>query len=268
MNHSKIKESDQVYLPPYLEELNSPQRESVQNLKGPVLMLAGAGTGKTKALTARFVHLLKTGNAHPNEIFAVTFTNKAAMEMKYRVGSILNRNVEGFQWLGTFHSVCARLLRKHAELVGLESNFTILDSDDQLRILKQLIKLENIDEKNWPPRLLASIIDNWKNKAFTPQNLPSVEHDKYDGKGCLLYSQYQQRLTRLNACDFGDLLLKVVIMFQENSAVLQKYHKTFKYILVDEYQDTNVVQYLLLRLLAADHQNICCVGDDDQSIYG
>ena len=268
MNYSKTKDSAEVSLPVYLKELNLPQRESVQNLKGPVLMLAGAGTGKTKALTARFVHLLKTGSAHPDEIFAVTFTNKAALEMKHRVGSLLNRNIEGFKWLGTFHSVCARLLRKHAELVGLEANFTILDADDQLRILKQLIKLENIDEKNWPPRLLASIIDNWKNKAFTPQNLPIIEQDKYDGKGYLLYSQYQERLTRLNACDFGDLLLKVVTMLQENSMILQKYQKTFKYILVDEYQDTNVVQYLLLRLLAADHQNICCVGDDDQSIYG
>jgi DNA helicase-2/ATP-dependent DNA helicase PcrA len=211
---------------------------------------------------------LKTGSANPNQIFAVTFTNKAAMEMKNRVGSILGTNVEGFKWLGTFHSVCARLLRIHAELVELEPNFTILDSDDQVRILKQLIKAEKIDEKKWPPRLLASVIDNWKNRAFTPENLPDSEKDKYDGKGYLLYSQYQQRLIRLNACDFGDLLLKVVTIFQKNSAILQKYQKIFKYILVDEYQDTNVVQYLLLRLLAAAHKNICCVGDDDQSIYG
>ena len=252
----------------YLKELNPPQREAVESLKGPVLMLAGAGTGKTKALTARFVHILKTGSANPNEIFAVTFTNKAAMEMKNRVSCILQANIEGFKWLGTFHSVCARLLRIHAELVGLEPNFTILDLDDQLRILKQLIKAEKIDEKNWPPRLLAAIIDYWKNRAFTPENLPESERDKYDGKGYLLYAQYQQRLTRLNACDFGDLLLKVVTLLQENSMILQKYQTSFKYILVDEYQDTNVVQYLLLRLLAAGHKNICCVGDDDQSIYG
>ena len=255
-------------LPPYIRELNEPQQEAVLSLMGPVLMLAGAGTGKTKALTARFVHLLKTGSAHPNEIFAVTFTNKAAVEMKNRVGSLLGQNVEGFKWLGTFHSVCARFLRKHAELVGLEPNFTILDTDDQLRIFKQLIQAEDIDEKNWPARLLASTIDNWKNRAFTPENLPMSENDKYDGRGRSLYTQYQDRLTRLNACDFGDLLLKVVTLLQENEILLQRYQKLFKYILVDEYQDTNVVQYLLLRLLAAGHQNICCVGDDDQSIYG
>ena len=255
-------------LPPYIRELNEPQQEAVLSLMGPVLMLAGAGTGKTKALTARFVHLLKTGSAHPNEIFAVTFTNKAAFEMKNRVSSLLGQNVEGFKWLGTFHSVCARFLRKHAELVGLEPNFTILDTDDQLRIFKQLIQAEDIDEKNWPARLLASTIDNWKNRAFTPENLPMSENDKYDGRGRSLYTQYQDRLTRLNACDFGDLLLKVVTLLQENEILLQRYQKLFKYILVDEYQDTNVVQYLLLRLLAAGHQNICCVGDDDQSIYG
>lgn len=255
-------------LPPYIRELNEPQQEAVLSLMGPVLMLAGAGTGKTKALTARFVHLLKTGSAHPNEIFAVTFTNKAAFEMKNRVSSLLGQNVEGFKWLGTFHSVCARFLRKHAELVGLEPNFTILDTDDQLRVFKQLIQAEDIDEKNWPARLLASTIDNWKNRAFTPENLPMSENDKYDGRGHSLYTQYQDRLTRLNACDFGDLLLKVVTLLQENEILLQRYQKLFKYILVDEYQDTNVVQYLLLRLLAAGHQNICCVGDDDQSIYG
>ena len=255
-------------LPPYIRELNEPQQEAVLSLMGPVLMLAGAGTGKTKALTARFVHLLKTGSANPNEIFAVTFTNKAAVEMKNRVGSLLGQNVEGFKWLGTFHSVCARFLRKHAELVGFEPNFTILDTDDQLRIFKQLIQAEDIYEKNWPARLLAATIDNWKNRAFTPENLPMSENDKYDGRGRSLYIQYQDRLTRLNACDFGDLLLKVVTLLQENETLLQRYQKLFKYILVDEYQDTNVVQYLLLLLLAAGHQNICCVGDDDQSIYG
>lgn len=268
----KILRKDQDLLlgrmPPYIRELNEPQQEAVLSLMGPVLMLAGAGTGKTKALTARFVHLLKTGSAHPNEIFAVTFTNKAAFEMKNRVSSLLGQNVEGFKWLGTFHSVCARFLRKHAELVGLEPNFTILDTDDQLRVFKQLIQAEDIDEKNWPARLLASTIDNWKNRAFTPENLPMSENDKYDGRGHSLYTQYQDRLTRLNACDFGDLLLKVVTLLQENEILLQRYQKLFKYILVDEYQDTNVVQYLLLRLLAAGHQNICCVGDDDQSIYG
>ncbi len=253
---------------PYLDGLNPAQSEAVQVLDGSVLMLAGAGTGKTKALTCRIAHLLTTGTARPNEILAVTFTNKAAREMKNRVGALLGEAVEGMPWLGTFHSICAKLLRRHAELVGLKSNFTILDSDDQLRLLKQLVRAENIDDKRWPARLLAGIIDSWKNKAWTPANVPVSESSAYDGKGVEIYAAYQARLKTLNACDFGDLLLHVVTIFQTNDDLLTQYQRWFKYILVDEYQDTNVAQYLWLRLLAGGHKNICCVGDDDQSIYG
>ena len=253
---------------PYLDGLNPAQSEAVQVLDGPVLMLAGAGTGKTKALTCRIAHLLTTGTARPNEILAVTFTNKAAREMKNRVGALLGEAVEGMPWLGTFHSICAKLLRRHAELVGLKGNFTILDSDDQLRLLKQLVRAENIDDKRWPARLLAGIIDSWKNKAWTPANVPVSESSAYDGKGVEIYAAYQARLKTLNACDFGDLLLHVVTIFQTNDDLLTQYQRWFKYILVDEYQDTNVAQYLWLRLLAGGHKNICCVGDDDQSIYG
>ncbi len=253
---------------PYLDGLNPAQSEAVQVLDGPVLMLAGAGTGKTKALTCRIAHLLTTGTARPNEILAVTFTNKAAREMKNRVGALLGEAVEGMPWLGTFHSICAKLLRRHAELVGLKSNFTILDSDDQLRLLKQLVRAENIDDKRWPARLLAGIIDSWKNKAWTPANVPVSESSAYDGKGVEIYAAYQARLKTLNACDFGDLLLHVVTIFQTNDDLLTQYQRWFRYILVDEYQDTNVAQYLWLRLLAGGHKNICCVGDDDQSIYG
>ena len=253
---------------PYLDGLNPAQSEAVQVLDGPVLMLAGAGTGKTKALTCRIAHLLTTGAARPNEILAVTFTNKAAREMKNRVGALLGEAVEGMPWLGTFHSICAKLLRRHAELVGLKGNFTILDSDDQLRLLKQLVRAENIDDKRWPARLLAGIIDSWKNKAWTPANVPVSESSAYDGKGVEIYAAYQARLKTLNACDFGDLLLHVVTIFQTNDDLLTQYQRWFKYILVDEYQDTNVAQYLWLRLLAGGHKNICCVGDDDQSIYG
>ena len=253
---------------PYLNDLNPAQREAVEALKGPVLMLAGAGTGKTKALTSRIVHLMSTGNARPNEILAVTFTNKSAREMKIRVGRMLGETVEGMPWLGTFHAICVKLLRRHAELVGLKSNFTILDADDQLRLLKQLVAAENIDDKRWPARMLAGIIDSWKNRAWTPDSLPAAETGAYDGKGAKIYVDYQARLKQLNAADFGDLLLHVVTIFQTHEDVLKQYQRWFKYILVDEYQDTNVAQYLWLRLLAADHKNICCVGDDDQSIYG
>ncbi len=253
---------------PYLDGLNPAQREAVQTLDGPVLMLAGAGTGKTRALTARIVHLLNLGAARPNEILAVTFTNKAAREMKNRVGQMLGQPIEGMPWLGTFHAICAKLLRRHAELAGLKSNFTILDSDDQLRLLKQLVVASNIDDKRWPARQLAGIIDGWKNRAFTPDKVPSADAGAYDNKGIALYAQYQRRLRELNAADFGDLLLHVVVIFQSHPDVLAQYQRWFRYILVDEYQDTNVAQYLWLRLLAADHKNICCVGDDDQSIYG
>ena len=253
---------------PYLDGLNEAQREAVEALDGPVLMLAGAGTGKTKALTTRIVHLLNCGKAQPNEILAVTFTNKAAREMKNRVGGMLGEMVEGMPWLGTFHSISVKILRRHAELVGLKSNFTILDTDDQIRLLKQLTRAEHIDEKRWPPRLLASLIDNWKNKACTPEKVPAGDASAFNHKGTDLYEAYQERLKTLNAVDFGDLLLHTVTIFQNHADILQRYQKWFRYILVDEYQDTNVAQYLWLRLLAAEHKNICCVGDDDQSIYG
>ena len=253
---------------PYLEGLNSEQRAAVEQIEGPVLMLAGAGTGKTKALTTRIAHLLRTGTARPNEILAVTFTNKAAREMKNRVGGLLGEMVEGMPWLGTFHSLCVKILRRHAELVGLKSSFTILDTDDQLRLLKQLIQAAGIDDKRWPARMLANLIDGWKNRAWTPEMVPSAEGAAYDHKGVELYAAYQERLKVLNAADFGDLLLHVVRIFQEHSDVLAQYQRWFRYVLVDEYQDTNVAQYMWLRLLAADHKNICCVGDDDQSIYG
>ncbi len=253
---------------PYLDELNPAQRDAVERLDGPVLMLAGAGTGKTKALTARIAHLLSSGRARPNEILSVTFTNKAAREMKNRVGRLLGQPAEGMPWLGTFHSICVKLLRRHAELVDLKSNFTILDTDDQLRLLKQLIQAANIDDKRWPARMLAGIIDDWKNRALTPDKVPAADSGAYNHKGIEIYAQYQIRLRELNAVDFGDLLLHMVTIFQTHQDVLEQYQRWFRYILVDEYQDTNVAQYLWLRLLAGAHKNICCVGDDDQSIYG
>ncbi|SHJ12838.1 ATP-dependent helicase [Wenxinia saemankumensis] len=253
---------------PYLDELNPAQREAAETLEGPVLMLAGAGTGKTKALTSRIVHLLATGTAKPNEILAVTFTNKAAREMKLRVGRTLGEAVEGMPWLGTFHAVCVKLLRRHAELADLKSNFTILDSDDQIRLMKQLLAAANVDEKRWPARMLAGIIDGWKNRAWTPEQVPPDEAKAFDRRGVEFYAAYQARLRDLNAVDFGDLLLHVIRIFRENEDVLAQYRRWFRYILVDEYQDTNVAQYLWLRLLAGGHRNICCVGDDDQSIYG
>ena len=231
-------------------------------------MLAGAGTGKTRALTARIAHLLATGAARPNEILAVTFTNKAARAMKSRIGSLLGETVEGVPWLGTFHAICVKLLRRHAELAGLQSNFTILDTDDQIRLLKQLIAAEGMDEKRWPARQLAGIIDGWKNRALTPDKVPVADSNAFDRHGITLYTAYQRRLRDLNACDFGDLLLHVVTILQAHDDVLAQYRRWFRYILVDEYQDTNVAQYLWLRLLAGGHSNICCVGDDDQSIYG
>ena len=252
----------------YLDDLNDEQRQAVETINGPVLMLAGAGTGKTRALTTRIVHILNLRKARPNEILAVTFTNKAAREMKNRIKFNIGDVIEGMTWVGTFHSICVKMLRSNAELVGLKSNFTILDTDDQLRLLKQLIQAENIDEKRWPPRLLAHLIDSWKNKALRPDNIPTNEASLFNGRGVELYSFYQQRLKSLNAADFGDLLLHVVTILQNNSDILARYQRQFRYILVDEYQDTNIAQYLWLRLLASSHQNICCVGDDDQSIYG
>jgi DNA helicase-2/ATP-dependent DNA helicase PcrA len=254
--------------PAYLRGLNPPQREAVETTDGPVLVLAGAGTGKTAALTARLAHIVATRRAWPSEILSVTFTNKAAREMKERVGRIIGPAVENMPWLGTFHSICAKMLRRHAELVGLQSNFTILDTDDQLRVLKQLITAADIDEKRWPARALAGLIDRWKNKGWGPSQVDAGEAEAYaNGKGAELYAQYQARLRTLNACDFGDLLLHMLTILKEHRDVLEHYQQRFRYILVDEYQDTNQSQYLWLRLLARERKNICCVGDDDQSIY-
>src|SRR2546421_10743490 len=254
---------------PYLADLNPEQRLAVETLQGPVLVLAGAGTGKTRVLTTRVAHILATGLARPGEILAVTFTNKAAREMKQRVGSMVGQIVEGMPWLGTFHSIGVKILRRHAELVGLKPDFTILDVDDQIRLLKQLLEAENIDEKRWPGRVLASIIDGWKNRGLTPDKVPPGEAATFaNGRGIELYKAYQARLKTLNAADFGDLLIEMLRLFREHPEVLRLYHDRFKYVLVDEYQDTNVAQYLWLRLIGQGSKNICCVGDDDQSIYG
>ncbi|MCZ6721440.1 MAG: UvrD-helicase domain-containing protein [Proteobacteria bacterium] len=252
----------------YLSALNAEQRVAVEALDGPVLVLAGAGTGKTRVLTTRLAHILKTGRAWPNQLLAVTFTNKAAREMIERVERLLARSVDGL-WLGTFHSMGARILRRHAELVGLKPNFTIIDTDDQLRLLKQILAAANIDEKRCPARVLAAIIDRWKNKGLTVDKVADADGaDFADGRAVDLYRGYQERLLTLNAADFGDLLLHNLSLFTENTDLLADYHERFKFILVDEYQDTNVAQYLWLRLLAQGERNICCVGDDDQSIYG
>jgi DNA helicase-2/ATP-dependent DNA helicase PcrA len=254
--------------PAYLQGLNEPQRQAVLTTEGPVLMLAGAGTGKTAALTARLAHLIATRRAWPSQILAVTFTNKAAREMKERVSAISGGAIEGMPWLGTFHSVAARMLRSHAELVGLQSNFTILDTDDQLRLMKQLIVASNLDEKRWPARQLAGVIDRWKNRGWTPAQIDAGESEAFGGgRGQELYAAYQDRLRALNACDFGDLLLHMLTIFKAHADVLESYRDRFRYILVDEYQDTNASQYEWLRLLAEPRRNICVVGDDDQSIY-
>jgi len=253
----------------YLEGLNPEQREAVLTTEGPVLVLAGAGTGKTRVLTCRLAHILQNRLAFPSQILSVTFTNKAAREMRHRVGSLIGDAVEGLPWLGTFHSIAAKILRIHAELVGLKSSFTILDTDDQIRLLKQVIKAENIDDKKWTARYMASLIDSWKNKGWLPDKITTHESFKFaEGKGHKIYEIYQARLKVLNACDFGDLLLHNLTLFIENPDILKRYHAKFKYMLVDEYQDTNVCQYLWLRLLAQGSHNICVVGDDDQSIYG
>ena len=253
---------------PLLAGLNAPQREAVLATEGPVLMLAGAGTGKTAALTARLAHIIRTRRAWPSEILCVTFTNRAAREMKERVAQLLGPGAEGLPWLGTFHSIAAKLLRRHAELVGLQSNYTIIDTDDQLRVLKQLIQAEGVDDKRWPARLLAQCIDRWKNKGLGPEELGAGDSEAYaNGQGQKFYRLYQARLKALNACDFGDLLLHMLVILRSHREVLESYQQRFKYILVDEYQDTNQVQYLWLRLLAQGHKNICVVGDDDQSIY-
>ncbi len=260
--------------PRYLAGLNPEQRAAVEAVDGPVLVLAGAGTGKTRVLTTRIAHTIATGRARAHEILAVTFTNKAAREMRERVASLIGAPGEGMPWLGTFHAISTKILRRHAELVGLKSSFTILDTDDQIRLLKQLIQAENIDEKRWPGRALAWQIDAWKNRGLIPDRVPRAEGESFaNGKGIALYAAYQARLKTLNAADFGDLMLECLRLFQENPDVLADWQRRFRYMLVDEYQDTNVVQYLWLRILAQrgperPQPNLACVGDDDQSIYG
>ncbi|MGQ0457068.1 MAG: ATP-dependent helicase [Hyphomicrobium sp.] len=253
----------------YLEGLNPEQRHAVETTEGALLVLAGAGTGKTRVLTTRIAHILASRKAFASQILAVTFTNKAAREMKERIGTLIGGAVEGMAWLGTFHAIGVKILRRHSELVGLKSGFTILDPDDQLRLLKQVIEVAGVDKDRWPARQLAGLIDGWKNRGMTPDKVPTAEAFTFAaGKGRELYAAYQSRLKDLNACDFGDLLLECLRLFRERPDVLADYHKRFRYILVDEYQDTNVAQYLWLRFLAQGCPNICCVGDDDQSIYG
>lgn len=253
----------------YLDGLNPEQRQAVETTDGALLVLAGAGTGKTRVLTTRLAHILNQRLAWASQTLTVTFTNKAAREMRERAEKLIGEEAQSLRWLGTFHSVSAQILRRHAELVGLEPGFTVIDTDDQLRLLKQILEAENIDPKRWTPRFLASLIDGWKNRALTWDKLPAGEGNEFaNGRGGELYKIYQLRLKVLNAVDFGDLLLHNIRIFQENADILADYHKRFRYILVDEYQDTNVAQYLWLRLLAQGTGNICCVGDDDQSIYG
>ena len=251
-----------------LDGLNAAQREAVSAPAEPLLVLAGAGSGKTRVLVHRIAWLTQVMGVPAWGVLAVTFTNKAAREMRQRVGQFMGEVVEGMPWLGTFHAINVKLLRRHAELVGLKSNFTILDTDDQIRLLKQVIAARNIDEKRWPARQLSGLIDHWKNRARTPEKVPAAEASGFNNRGIQLYADYQTRLRDLNAVDFGDLLMHMVTIFQAHGDVLSQYQRWFRYILVDEYQDTNVAQYLWLRLLAAGHRNICCVGDDDQSIYG
>ncbi|WP_189494559.1 ATP-dependent helicase [Algimonas arctica] len=258
----------------YLDGLNPEQRDAVLTTEGPLLVLAGAGTGKTRVLTTRLAHIIRSRLAYPSQILSVTFTNKAAREMRERVAKLMGEQVEGMPWLGTFHSIAAKILRIHAELVGLKSSFTILDTDDQIRLLKQVIQAAGIDDKRWTARYMASLIDGWKNKGLTPDKLTANDGFAFaEGKGVQIYTTYQNRLKVLNAADFGDLLLHNITIFQKHPDVLAKYHNKFRYLLVDEYQDTNVAQYLWLRLLAQNTggtgaHNVCCVGDDDQSIYG
>ena len=264
-----ISDLARVRAPDALDGLNPEQRRAVEATEGPVLVLAGAGTGKTRVLTTRLSHLMTTGRAKPWELLAVTFTNKAAREMRTRITDMIGPSAEGLRWLGTFHSIAAQILRRHAELVGLKSNYTIIDVDDQERLIKQLLSAENIDPKRWTPKHLAGLIDQWKNRGWTPDKVPPAEGAHFaNNRGAELYAQYQNRLRVLNACDFGDLLLHNLTIFTTHPDVLETFHQRFKYILVDEYQDTNVAQYLWLRLLAQKRRNLCCVGDDDQSIYG
>jgi len=253
----------------YLSYLNEQQKEAVLHTEGPLLILAGAGTGKTSVLTSRLAHIIHNKLAFPNNILAVTFTNKAAKEMQFRIGNIIGNAVEGMNWLGTFHSIGTKLLRMHAEIVNLKSDFTILDTDDQLKVIKEVIRLLDIDEKQFPPRLFLSFIDQCKNRGLSPENAKTqIDLDSIHEKSIEVYKNYQQRLKTLNSADFGDLLMLPLQILKENEAILDKFQSIFKYILVDEYQDTNTVQYLLLRILSQKNKNIACVGDDDQSIYG
>ena len=251
----------------YLNNLNNAQKEAVLYLDGPLLIVAGAGSGKTKVLTSRIAHIINEKKAFPNQILSVTFTNKAAKEMQNRVSSILNSEAIGLSWLGTFHSICAKLLRKHAPAAGLTSNFTIIDTDDQVRLIKNICKAENIDIKQLAPKFILSIIDRWKNKGFYPDEVVINKNDIFERTIRPLYKVYQQKLLDLNACDFGDLILHVVKILEKNQDIRNIYSNNFKYILVDEYQDTNYIQSRWLNLLSEKHKNLCCVGDDDQSIY-
>ena len=251
----------------YLKNLNEAQREAVLSLDGPLLIVAGAGSGKTKVLTSRIAHIIKNKKAFPNQILAVTFTNKAAKEMHNRVSKILGSSAVGLAWLGTFHSICAKLLRKHASAVNLKSNFTIVDTDDQIRLIKNICKAENIDVKQISPRYVIAIIDKWKNRGQYPNEVKINFKDIYEKTILPVYKIYQQKLIELNACDFGDLILHSVKILERNEDIRKIYSKNFKYILVDEYQDTNYIQSKWLNLLAEKNKNICCVGDDDQSIY-
>ena len=251
----------------FLENLNEEQREAVSYLDGPLLIVAGAGSGKTKVLTSKIAYIIENRKAFPNQILSVTFTNKAAKEMQNRVSNILNKNSPGLSWLGTFHSICAKLLRKHAKAVGLNHNFTILDQDDQTRLIKNICNSENIDTKKISPNYILSIIDKWKNKGWYPEDVVLKKSEILEKQFIKIYNIYQNKLTNLNSCDFGDLILHCVKMFENNQDICEMYSKNFKFILVDEYQDTNFIQSKWLNLISSYHKNLCCVGDDDQSIY-
>ncbi len=251
----------------FLKNLNKSQKEAVKYLDGPLLIVAGAGSGKTKVLTTRIANIIFEKKAFPNQILAVTFTNKAAKEMQVRVSKILGSSATGLSWLGTFHSICAKILRKHASAINLQSNFTIIDTEDQIRLIKNICKAENIDVKKLAPRYILAIIDNWKNKGFYPEEVVINSKDIYEKNILPIYKIYQQKLIDLNSCDFGDLILHTVKIFEKNSDIREIYAKNFRYILVDEYQDTNFIQSKWLNLLVNKNENICCVGDDDQSIY-
>ena len=251
----------------YLNNLNKEQKEAVLYTDGPLLIVAGAGSGKTKVLTSKIAHLIKERKAFPNQILAVTFTNKAAKEMQNRVANILNKNSSGLSWLGTFHSISAKLLRKHAKAVGLNYNFTILDQADQIRLIKNICKAEDIDVRKISPNYIIAVIDKWKNKGWYPTNVKINTSEFFEKQFLNVYKIYQQKLLDLNACDFGDLLLHCVKIFEKNADICDVYSRNFKYILVDEYQDTNVIQSMWLNYLSSHYKNLCCVGDDDQSIY-